>query len=146
MVWKIMRQLVYSLSRNENLVPFHLWWRETVLKSEKICKCFFFRLSISFSCIFYFFENEWKNTKWWAFTWNCIRKGITCEKTLCYLCNSTCRWCTVENAKIFWIFSRERNCKIFIGFFIRSCFFTKTIKQSLHQLIFLPYRTFMGEE
>ena len=40
-----------------------------------------------------------------------IRKGITCEKTLCHLCNSACRWCTVENAKNFCIFPRERNCK-----------------------------------
>ena len=35
-----MRQLVHSLSGDDNLVPFHLWWRQTVLKSEKISKCF----------------------------------------------------------------------------------------------------------
>ena len=29
---------------------------------------------------------------------------------------------------------------------IQSCFFTKTIKQNLHQFIFLPYRTSMGEK
>ena len=35
-----MRQLVHSLSGDNNLVPFHLLWREIVLKSEKVYQCF----------------------------------------------------------------------------------------------------------
>ena len=35
-----MRQLIHSLSGDNNLVPFHLWWRQIVLKSEKVYKCF----------------------------------------------------------------------------------------------------------
>ena len=35
-----MRQLVHSLSGHNNLVSFHLWGREVVLKSEKVPKCF----------------------------------------------------------------------------------------------------------
>ena len=35
-----MWQLVHSLCGDNNLVPFHLRWREIVLKSEKVCKCF----------------------------------------------------------------------------------------------------------
>ena len=33
------RQLVHSLS-GDNLIPFHLWRRQIVLKSEKVSKCF----------------------------------------------------------------------------------------------------------
>ena len=35
-----MRQLVNSLCDDNNLVPFHLWWIEVVLKCEKVYKCF----------------------------------------------------------------------------------------------------------
>ena len=35
-----MKKLVHSLSGDNNLVPFHLWWREIVLKSGKVSKCF----------------------------------------------------------------------------------------------------------
>ena len=37
---QLMRQQVHSLSTNNNLVPFHLWWREILLKSEKVSNCF----------------------------------------------------------------------------------------------------------
>ena len=30
----------HSLSGGNNLVPFHLWWRQIVLKSKKVSKCF----------------------------------------------------------------------------------------------------------
>ena len=33
-------QLVGSLSDDNNLVTFHFWYREIVLKSEKVSKCF----------------------------------------------------------------------------------------------------------
>ena len=36
----LFRQLVLSLSDDNNLVPFHLWWTEIVLKIEKVYKCF----------------------------------------------------------------------------------------------------------
>ena len=35
-----MRQLVHLLSCDNNLVPFHLWWRKIVWKSEKVYKYF----------------------------------------------------------------------------------------------------------
>ena len=35
-----MRQLVHSLYGDNNLVPFDLWWRQILLKSEKVWKCF----------------------------------------------------------------------------------------------------------
>ena len=35
-----MRKLVHSLSGDNNLVPFHFWGREIVLKSEKVYKCY----------------------------------------------------------------------------------------------------------
>ena len=31
---------MHSISGDNNLVPFHLWWREIVLKNEKVSKCF----------------------------------------------------------------------------------------------------------
>ena len=31
---------LHSLSGDNNVVPFHLWWRETVLKREKVSKYF----------------------------------------------------------------------------------------------------------
>ena len=31
-----MRQLVHSLSGDNNLVPFHLWLKEIVLKTQKV--------------------------------------------------------------------------------------------------------------
>ena len=34
-----MRQLVRSLSGDNNLATFHLWGREIVLKYEKVYKC-----------------------------------------------------------------------------------------------------------
>ena len=36
-----MRQLVHSLPGDNNLLLFHFWWRQIVLKSEKVSKCFF---------------------------------------------------------------------------------------------------------
>ena len=39
-----MKQLVHSLSGVNNLIPFHLWWREIVLKREKLYKCFFSKI------------------------------------------------------------------------------------------------------
>ena len=48
-----------------------------------------------------------------------IRTGITCKKIPCY---SACRWFIVKNVEIFWsyvkhfwIFPRERSCRILIG-------------------------------
>ena len=53
-----------------------------------------------------------------------IRTWITCKKIPCYIRDSACRWLIVENTKIFqsyvkhfWIFPRERNCKILIGLY-----------------------------
>ena len=43
-----MRQLVYSLSSDKNLVPFHLWWREILLKREKVFKLFVQNWRISY--------------------------------------------------------------------------------------------------
>ena len=40
-VRQLVRQLVHSLSDDNNLVPFDLWWRQILLKSEKVSKCFF---------------------------------------------------------------------------------------------------------
>ena len=37
-VRQLVRQLVHSLSSDNNLVPFQLLWREIVLKSEKVSK------------------------------------------------------------------------------------------------------------
>ena len=37
---QLVRQLVNSLSGYNNLVPLHLWWRQIVLKSEKVSTCF----------------------------------------------------------------------------------------------------------
>ena len=51
-----------------------------------------------------------------------IQLGITCKKICCYKRESASRWLIVENAKIFWsyvkqfwIFLRERNCRILIA-------------------------------
>ena len=51
-----------------------------------------------------------------------IRTGITYKKIPRYMRDSAYRWFLVENAKIFssyvkhfWIFPRERNCRILIG-------------------------------
>ena len=53
-----------------------------------------------------------------------IRTGITFKKISCYMHDSAYRWLVVENAKIFrssvkhfWIFPRERNCRILIGLY-----------------------------
>ena len=39
-IWPLARQLVHSLSGDNNLVPFHLWWKKVVLKREKVSKYF----------------------------------------------------------------------------------------------------------
>ena len=39
-VRQLVRQLVHWLSGYNNLVPFHLWWRQSLLKSEKVCGYF----------------------------------------------------------------------------------------------------------
>ena len=39
-IWQLMRQLVHSLSGDNNWVPFHLWWKQILLKSGKVSKCF----------------------------------------------------------------------------------------------------------
>ena len=48
-----------------------------------------------------------------------IQTGITCNKISCYMHDSAYRWLIVGNAKVmlkfFWIFRRERNCRILIG-------------------------------
>ena len=53
---------------------------------------------------------------------NIIGTGITCKKIHCYMHGPAFRWLIVENAKIFqsyvkhfWIFLREKSCKILIG-------------------------------
>ena len=38
-VRQLVKQLVHSLFGDNNLVPFHFWWKEIVLKSE-VYKCF----------------------------------------------------------------------------------------------------------
>ena len=50
------------------------------------------------------------------------RAEITCKKISCDMHDSACRWLIVQNVKIFrnyvkhfWIFPRERNCKILVG-------------------------------
>ena len=35
-VWQLLKQLVHSFSGDNNLVLPHLWWREIVLKREKV--------------------------------------------------------------------------------------------------------------
>ena len=52
-----------------------------------------------------------------------MRTGITCKKIPCNMHDSASRWLIVEYAKIFysfvkhfWIFPRERYCRILIGF------------------------------
>ena len=60
-----MRQLVRLLSGDNNLGPFHLWWRNIVLKSEKVSKYFIQDcLQISF-LVFIFLKMPWnpKNNK-----------------------------------------------------------------------------------
>ena len=81
-----------------------------------------------------------------------ILTGITWKKIPYYMRDSACRYLIVESAKIFWsyvkhfwIFPRERNCKVLIGLYhrilyfclynkfswiIQSCFLTETIKES----------------
>ena len=51
-----------------------------------------------------------------------LQTGIACKKISCYMRDPACRWLIVENAEIFrsyvkhfWIFPRERNCRILIG-------------------------------
>ena len=51
-----------------------------------------------------------------------IRTGITFKKIPCYMHNPACKWLIVEitiifrsYAKHFWIFPRERNCRILTG-------------------------------
>ena len=39
-VRQLVRQLVHAFSGDNNLVSFHMWWKEIVLKPEKICKYF----------------------------------------------------------------------------------------------------------
>ena len=34
------KQFIHLLSGDNNLVPFHLWLKKIVLKSEKVCVCF----------------------------------------------------------------------------------------------------------
>ena len=49
--------------------------------------------------------------------------GITCKKIPCCMHHLDCRWLILENVRIFhqsyvkhfWIFPRERNCRILIG-------------------------------
>ena len=50
------------------------------------------------------------------------RTGITCKKISWDMHDSACRWLIVQDVKIFrnyvkhfWIFPRERNCKILVG-------------------------------
>ena len=49
------------------------------------------------------------------------RTGIICKKNPCYMCDSSCTWCIVKYAKIFWsyveyfwITPRISSCRIFI--------------------------------
>ena len=51
-----------------------------------------------------------------------IRTGITCKKIPCYMRDSTCRWCIVKKAKIFWSYVKDfwiltgvRKCRILIS-------------------------------
>ena len=37
---QLVRQLLHIPSDDNNLVLFHLWWRQVVLKRWKVCKCF----------------------------------------------------------------------------------------------------------
>ena len=57
----VVRQLVHSLFGDNNLFPFHLWWREIVLNSKKVYKCFvqdwyllsrFIIMKVSWLCMF----------------------------------------------------------------------------------------------
>ena len=52
---------------------------------------------------------------------NIIGTGIICKKIPCYMGDSAFRWFIFQNGKIFrsyvkyfWIFPRERNCRILI--------------------------------
>ena len=77
-----------------------------------------------------------------------IRTGITRKRVTCYMRYSACSWCIVKNAKIFWsyveqfwIFQRERNCRILIVYAIKFSWITflteKTKNESSASFFFL---------
>ena len=39
-VGQLVNQFLHSFSADNNLLSFHLWWREIALKREKVYKCF----------------------------------------------------------------------------------------------------------
>ena len=39
-IQQLVRQLLHSPCGDNNLVPFHLWWSQIALESEKVWKCF----------------------------------------------------------------------------------------------------------
>ena len=63
--------------------------------------------------IWFFYNTEHKVIK---------RTGIICKKNTCYMYDSSCTWCIVKYAKIFWsyveyfwITPRVTSCRILIG-------------------------------
>ena len=59
-VQQLVRQLVHSFSGDNNIGPFHLWWRQTVLKSEKVYKCSVQHCLKIFLSVFTSFKMSWK--------------------------------------------------------------------------------------
>ena len=57
-----MRQLVRLLSGDNDLVPFHLWWRKIVLRSEKVYK-YFVQDCSSLTNHKFFFKYRWNPLK-----------------------------------------------------------------------------------
>ena len=63
-VRQIVKKFVHSFSGDNNLVLFHLRWRETLLKREKVCNCFVqdcLEIFLLFPFSYYLFENAWNS-------------------------------------------------------------------------------------
>ena len=57
-VRQLVQELINSLSHDSNLVPFHLWWREVMLKIEQICECFNFVMIFNSLKMHWNFKND----------------------------------------------------------------------------------------
>ena len=60
-VRRLVRQLVHSLFGDNDLVPFHIWWKEIVLKREKVWKCFVQNCLKIFLLVFTSFKMDWNS-------------------------------------------------------------------------------------
>ena len=55
-----MRQLLHSISCHNNVVPFHLCWRQIAVTNEKVCKCFVQDCLKIFLLVFTRLKIHWK--------------------------------------------------------------------------------------